>query len=1653
MRNRKKLSIVSPVTKAFIVLATMLLSLNPVMAQQKYPATVSVNVMPPHSVYLNDYISRGSNKLTATVVFNDYNEPSWPIYLKIKIESPNLLIKTRDNYIPQKAITVLPGVPYTITGDDLYQYFDFNNIDVAGISKAELSNSGRLLEGTYNFCFEVFDYRSGKLISNRGCAAANIRLLEAPRLVSPLNETVFEINVTQNINFQWQLTEAHNIITQYKLHLYELPDVKVNADIAISNNQAIKIFESKPTSATNFLYDASYPLLQRGKKYAWRIQAIQEGNRNDFKNNGYSKAGTFYFGYPENGNIKLVHPEDNFGFSLRDEKFFRWEAPDNLTKNQSYIYDFKLVQINENQSDSDAILNNPPFHTEQSSSLTQTYGYDMMVNKRFESNTSYAWQVKAHTGEQTIASSPVNTLYGPPILEAFYAGNQVVFIKKAFGHLGDLSGEGEIKISPTGATARVNFSHITITPSGVLYMLSKGRATGIYPLPPIGLIAEYAPNGKADFVADSVIVNPSGLFLKGAVKWNFPHPTIKPNPAYITSKTSVVDFNELRLIGIVPLTDSLQYELADPYGFNLEFTEGSDIVLRGRNNYYPRLNGNVTLPKNVKDVITKRIKLPFKETHRLDFINETNVQGNPSVDLLNNARLYLQAVNYTFDFSETESAEKFTGDKEWKGVYISRANFIFDSEADKNYQLVYKKQYIKTIDATSAGPDSCWVTTSGLQFNTTKNLNPTDSVWFNKFPSFITNYRFSFQNSAIKNSYVKGMLHIPLISETREFTYTIPLSERGFQFGYLDESLDGIEFVYNENADDQKLNIRINKAVFAAKERLDMNINLEWPSLVIKLQNLEGFKVYGDTRIGFNKANGMFSLPDQTNGKIRGFPITAHILGAGSAPGLYAFSIRADVIMSADVAGPEGPPVANLYSIYNNKLLGDYARFNESYSTAASSQATQKQEEEKGLLSDLPADGTDLSQLEKKIDEQLNFSHADIVESAKAMINQTDSISETPSSSSADTTSNQPKERHLTPQQAEELHVKAQLATRILIAKYASSLNSVSKGMADKIDKITLNVNSKINDAIYTIVDSMAAKIAKNIKDASIKQTLYEVADVTKKETAGTITTNITAFSQDLKDQLNPTNAVAMLVGSAIEATVTEVVEQGVENISAEDLANKAGESLSKSAEMLGAIPKQIADKGGELLKSIDPQVLFENLCGALKELAYNKVKEVVAAKAAEAVSSLIGEEAGEAIGQFVQSLPMDLDGIGKKFKGEALKTIVADPVSVSLQTKIVSLAGYIQYTPDDPTYGNVWVGDITATLKVPVKLSFNVAYMVGKKDGLNFWFCQVRPAGAGSASTGKTKTAAELAADKKAYPLDKPAKIGPVELVGISGRLYSHMKDDGKTIIPDKGIDYGAFMNVVFFDASNHGKTLYLNVATEYIVTPDDEFVFDFKGKCMVRATAPSLEGNDCEAVAKGEVHFNYNSSKHHLVGSGSLEVKQPGVLCAKGSFAIETEPGKWYLAIGSRDKRIIFVPGCVGWSPTGWFIIDQNTAELGLGLQYSIAAKVGFDIGIVALAVRVDAGIALGFMVKVQYNPDFRLMDVGIWAELWAKVIVDYKINLFIASVKGSITLLDLYASANLTMHFYPPPKTLKGDVKGYVKLLGIVSCDFNASFSANI
>jgi hypothetical protein len=367
----------------------------------------------------------------------------------------------------------------------------------------------------------------------------------------------------------------------------------------------------------------------------------------------------------------------------------------------------------------------------------------------------------------------------------------------------------------------------------------------------------------------------------------------------------------------------------------------------------------------------------------------------------------------------------------------------------------------------------------------------------------------------------------------------------------------------------------------------------------------------------------------------------------------------------------------------------------------------------------------------------------------------------------------------------------------------------------------------------------------------------------------------------------------------------------------------------------------------------------------------------------------------------------------------------------------VVRLTGEIENTPDDPTYGSVWKGFITATITVPKQFSFQVNYLAGKKYATQYWFTQIKPKG-GSTDFN----------DKTVQKLEDPLNLGPVQIVAIAGRLYHHMKDDGSKIVPDANIKYGAYLSTVVFDKSTKGKTARLGLTAELLVATDGEYEANFNGDLQLVNTSVDILKIDETALAKGTLKLYFNSRENHFVGKGTCEIKKPGALCMGGCIIFDFKPGAWRIAVGTKEEKIYIVPTCVGWGGTGWLDVNQNTAEIGLGLMYAIYVSKNLSLKIVSVGITVDGALAAGIQVKAQYNPSFQLLEAGLWASLKLKVYGDYEINLLVKK-SGKFTLLDILANADLLIVFNPPPKRAKGSISGYVDVLGIFSTDFDASF----
>ena len=131
----------------FMILFFCSIGYNSTFAQVKKPVTITTIFTPPYSLYLDEYVTPGSQKCMVNMVFNDFNEALWDVYLHLTIESQNLKLSTKVNFKPVAPITLYTGENRTISGDELYPYFNYNNLDFAGITKSEIERLGRLPEG------------------------------------------------------------------------------------------------------------------------------------------------------------------------------------------------------------------------------------------------------------------------------------------------------------------------------------------------------------------------------------------------------------------------------------------------------------------------------------------------------------------------------------------------------------------------------------------------------------------------------------------------------------------------------------------------------------------------------------------------------------------------------------------------------------------------------------------------------------------------------------------------------------------------------------------------------------------------------------------------------------------------------------------------------------------------------------------------------------------------------------------------------------------------------------------------------------------------------------------------------------------------------------------------------------------------------------------------------------------------------------------------------------------------------------------------------------------------------------------------------------------------------------------------------------------
>jgi|GEM_PF-2665943 len=264
---------------------------------QVFPVQVTTQVIPPYTPYLSDYTAPGSQRMMVNFILRDPTLPEYRCKLRITIEGVGITIRTKASYVPEALVLPGGGVPTLLTGEDLTEYFKPDNLDFAGVTRAQYEKGAKLPEGVYRFTVEVLDYNRNTVVSNKGTATAWVILNDPPLLNLPRKDTKVQILDPTNIPFTW--TPRHTgspnaaFSTEYIFRLVEIWPVTRNPYDAFLSQPALY---EVTTNVPQIIYDMAAPALLPGRKYAWQVQARDVEGRDLFKNEGRSEVYVFQFG-------------------------------------------------------------------------------------------------------------------------------------------------------------------------------------------------------------------------------------------------------------------------------------------------------------------------------------------------------------------------------------------------------------------------------------------------------------------------------------------------------------------------------------------------------------------------------------------------------------------------------------------------------------------------------------------------------------------------------------------------------------------------------------------------------------------------------------------------------------------------------------------------------------------------------------------------------------------------------------------------------------------------------------------------------------------------------------------------------------------------------------------------------------------------------------------------------------------------------------------------------------------------------------------------------------------------------------------------------------------------------------------------------------
>src|SRR5688572_21716077 len=112
--------------RCILLFVAVLCLLQTAAAQSIAPVDITVQLVPPYSSRIVDYVTPGNEKLRIIALQRDLTQTSYRFFLRMEVSvNGQVLFRTSRDWMPP-ASTIAPGMPVILGGADLQTYFDAN---------------------------------------------------------------------------------------------------------------------------------------------------------------------------------------------------------------------------------------------------------------------------------------------------------------------------------------------------------------------------------------------------------------------------------------------------------------------------------------------------------------------------------------------------------------------------------------------------------------------------------------------------------------------------------------------------------------------------------------------------------------------------------------------------------------------------------------------------------------------------------------------------------------------------------------------------------------------------------------------------------------------------------------------------------------------------------------------------------------------------------------------------------------------------------------------------------------------------------------------------------------------------------------------------------------------------------------------------------------------------------------------------------------------------------------------------------------------------------------------------------------------------------------------------------------------------------------